>query len=115
MALIRINGVAIPNPSDIDRGEFDITRSERTSDGTMVRDVVTTKRRIDITYDFLSDPDYAAIKTLLAGKGFVQVTYPSPGGEVTMTAYPGDITDRAWHTRNGVRWWRDVKFSLIER
>lgn len=117
MALVTVDGHPLPNPSEIERGSFDIAdNAERTADGTMVMDIVATKRKITLSYNMIADGDYATIRALKRpGRVFYSVTFPGPGGNETMTAYFGDITDRAWHTIGGVRWWQDVQISLIER
>ena len=118
--MIRINGVTItPNPSTVERGIFRISNAERTADGTMMLEVIATKRRVDLGWSFIADADYKRLLDLIEQGGpFYQVTYPdlqALGGERTITAYVGDINDSAWHTIGGQRWWRDVSIAFIER
>lgn len=117
MALLVIAGWEAPNPSDLQVGRFDITKSARTASGRMVMEVVRAGvRRLDVTWAQMADPDYQTLlRVLQTNKPFFSVTYEDAGGPETMTCYVGDIAARAWHRVNGVRYWSDVSMAFIEQ
>ncbi|MDQ7794155.1 MAG: hypothetical protein RDU89_07045 [bacterium] len=118
MAPVTINGQPIANASEIERGQFRITKAERTADGTMVMDLIAIKHRLDLRWNRIAEASYKEILNLLAGDVFYQVAYPdpqAPDGQRTITAYVGDITDGVWQRVGGVRYFRDVRIGLIER
>lgn len=116
--MITINGQQIANPASVELGKFKLTKSSRSSSGLMNMDIIATKRKIDLNWDKIAGADLKLILDILDGQVFHQVAYPDPqgaGGQSTITAYAGDITQRAWHQLNGVRYWENVSIGLIER
>lgn len=79
-------------------------------------EVIATKRRIDVVWDKLADPDYQALLDVLAAnKPFFTVQYEDAGGMNSMVAYAGDIKAKAWHRGAGIRYWSDVSVAFIEQ
>jgi|LSQX01.2.fsa_nt_gb hypothetical protein len=117
MATIRIAGVEVARPAEVRVGRFDLTKSNRSASGRMVMEVVRAGiRRVDVTWRYLPDPELQTILSVIAAnKPFMLVEYPDAGGQQQMTAYTGDITYSAWHTRGGVRIWEEVSIPFIER
>lgn len=116
--MITINGVTIASPTTLERGKFRVSRAERTASGAMQLEIVAIKHRLDLTWAKLADADYRVILDLLEAAAFHTVVYPDPqlaGGTRSIRAYVGDITDAAWHTVGGVRWWDHVRLALIEQ
>ncbi|AVX31796.1 hypothetical protein CTH_2253 [Carboxydocella thermautotrophica] len=118
MALVTINGRAIADPSDIEVGQYRISKAERTAAGKMMMEIIAIKRSVTLKYNLISE---AALKTILdelESKTFHTLTYPDPqgsGGAKTITVYVGDIKESAWQTVGGVRYWRDVSIGLVEQ
>lgn len=116
MSLIRVNGVAIPTPSDIKFNVMDITNSERNANGTMIMELIAQKQKIELSWNFLKKEDLNSIISAVDGI-FFQVTYPNPktGILTTKTMYSGDRTMSALDYINGNIRYKDVKMSFIER
>lgn len=117
MAYLRIAGVEVAQPADVQVGRFDISKANRSADGVMVMEIVRAGvRRVDVTWQYISDSDLEMILDLIAShKPFVEIEYEDAGGFKTMVAYTGDIMYKPWHRRNGVRIWREVTIPFIER
>ena len=114
--MIWLNGVQIAEPSKLDIGVHRISRAERTSSGKMVMDIIAIKRAITLEYELIAGPAQEAILNNLESKTFHTLRYPDPqGGEKTITVYTGDITESAWYTVGGVRYWQGVRIGLIEQ
>jgi len=118
VAMVTLNGVALPNPSDIEVGKFNLTKAGRSASGLMNMEIIARKRSVTLKYSHLSEPDLRVIMDQLDSKIFHQLECPDPqgdGGARSMTVYAGDLAFKPWRTVNGVWWWRDVTIPLIER
>lgn len=114
--MLRVEGILLPNPSKLEVGEFDISKAKRTASGLMVMDIITTKKRIDVEWHMITDDELAQILyAVKLRRPFFSVQFPFAGGTQTITCYLGDRQLGLWHTRNGVRYWENVKMAFIER
>ena len=115
---MRINGQTIRTPTELKLGIYRLSKADRTSDGTMVMEIVAIKRRLDLKWTIISESDLRSILDNLESRTFHTVEYPDPqgtGGTATMTAYTGDINQSAWRRVGDTRYWRDVTLALIEQ
>lgn len=118
--MIKINGVDLPaTPStfqvtvlDLDDGEA----SKRTADGTLHRDRIATKRKIDMTWGPLNWADTSQILQAVQNE-FFQCTYPDPmtGRMETKTFYVGDRVAPFAVSRGNEIYWTGLKLTLTER
>ena len=53
MEFFKINGKSIKAPTEISISYEELDKAERTVDGTMVVDIVGTKRRVDVSWEYL--------------------------------------------------------------
>lgn len=116
MAIITINGVELPAPSDLSVGIQDISKAERNANGTMIIERIATKRKIEISWKLLTAEDLSKVLMAVSPVLF-SVTYPDPqeGTEQTGTFYAGDRNCGMYDYRDGAARYKDVKFSMIER
>ena len=116
MALISVNGVELPTPSDYQVGIMDISKAERNANGTMIIERIATKRKIELAWSFLTKTQLSRILNLVDGV-FFSVMYidPQTGGEKVGTFYCGDRNCGMFSFRDGVPQYKDVKFNLVER
>jgi hypothetical protein len=116
MALITIEGVALPTPSDYNVGIMDISKAERNARGNMIIERITTKRKIEISYSFLTASELADVLQAISPV-YYDVTYldPQTGGNRTASFYCGDRSVGMLDFTDGVARYKDVKFDLVER
>ena len=118
--MLKINNIDLPiSPSAMKIGVMDLDSgetSERTTDGTLNRDRITRKRKIDLTFPYMTWPNLSLILRMLQDE-FIQVTYPDTmSGKVeTRTFYVGDREIEYAFERNGVKWWKELPLTLTER
>ena len=114
--MIKINGVVLPTPSDYQIGIMDLSKAERNARGTMIIERIATKRKIELSWNYLSKDDLSRVLRLVSSV-FFTVEYIDPQDNVikTGTFYCGDRTAGALDYRNGVMRYKDIKFNLIER
>lgn len=116
MALIIVNGVTLPTPSEYNPGLMDLSKAERNAVGTMIIERIATKRKIELGWPVLTGAQYSQILNAV-DPVFFTVTYfdPKANGMLTGTFYCGDRQAPMMKYENGVATWKDVKFNLIER
>lgn len=114
--LFKVNGVALPTPSDYQVGIMDISKAERNAAGTMVIDRIATKRKLELSWKYLSKEDLSKLFKLVSPV-FFQVEYIDPVNDVRKTGmfYAGDRSAGALDFINGNIRYKDIKFNLVER
>lgn len=113
--IIKINGVQIKNPTSWDVEEYKLTKAGRVASGKMVMDVVAKKRKFNLSYDVLSGKDLEMIRNILySDDSFYTLEYEDNGQIRSAIVYVGAITRKRFRT-DGVWYWKDVQFSLIEQ
>ncbi|MHB8077424.1 DUF6711 family protein [Desulfosporosinus fructosivorans] len=114
--MIKINSVAIPTPSAFQVGIQDISKAERNANGLMIIERIATKRKLELSWSYLSQSSLASLLQAVSGV-FFTVEYPDPqtGALNTGTFYVGDRKADAIDYQGNTMRWKDVKFSLVER
>jgi hypothetical protein len=116
MAILKINGIDIPTPSDYNPGIMDLSKAERNANGTMIIERIATKRKLELSWKYLSQQEMSLILTAISPVFFsVEYIDPQEGGLKTGTFYAGDRNCLAFRYKTGVLEYKDIKFSLIER
>lgn len=116
MALLTIGSTALPTPSSYQIGVMDITNAERNAQGLMLIERIAQKRKIEISYAYLSASDLASIMSLTAPI-FYNLTYldPATNTYVTGSFYNGDRTMGMIDFQGGVPRYKDLSIHFIER
>lgn len=114
--MIKINTVLIATPSGFNVGIQDLSKAERNANGDMIIERIATKRKLELSYAYLSQSGLSALLTAISDV-FFTVEYPDPvtGALRTGTFYTGDRNAAAIDYKAGVMRWKDLKFSLIEK
>lgn len=114
--LYSINGVAQPTPSDFQVGVMMISKAERNASGYMIIEKIATKRKLTISYSYLSAGQLSTLLQKLDTTSF-SVTYldPQTGSDRTAQFYSGDRNVGMVSFVNGIPVYKDLKFDLIER
>ena len=92
MARLIINGVAVKPPKSFQVGIQDIDgETGRNANGDMVRDRITTKRKLDCEWGMLTQGEMSQLLNAVAPE-FFEVSYPDPiNGQTTKTFYVGAV------------------------
>lgn len=114
--MIKIEGVDLPTPSEMSFGVQDISKAERNANGTMIIERIATKRKIDLSWRYLSPVELSQVLTAVKPV-FFNVTYTDPESNTLRSAlfYCGDRTVGVMDFINGQLRYKDTKFNLIER
>ena len=119
MALLTVAGTALPDPHDVKLTRFPIKKENRTASGRLVVEIIAYKRRLQVTWALMRDPDLQTLLTLLEDHGpFVQVDFAPEGAEPQsmVAAVEEPIETGLWYKApDGSRFWRDVTVTFVER
>ena len=113
---ITVNGVAIKIPSGCSIEKYNITKSGRVANGSMVMDLIAQKAKLNLSYDVIGGPDLVAMQNIIYSTSmFFTVNYNDYDGELqTKTMYCGDIKYDRFRT-DGIWYWKNFKVDLIEQ
>lgn len=115
-SMIKINGVELPTPSDYTVGIQDISKAERNANGLMIIERIATKRKIELSWKYLSKEDLSKVFNLVSPVFFtVEYIDPKENAKKAGTFYAGDRTAGALDFIDGNIRYKDVKFNLVER
>jgi len=110
-----INGTTIKNPTEFTIQKFKLTKAGRVASGKMTMDVIAKKRKFSFVYDVLSGRDLETITGILYNDdAFYTLGYEENGEQKTATVYVGAINAQKYRA-DGVWYWKDVTFDLIEQ
>ena len=115
---MKINTVAIATPSALSVDIEVISKAERSENGTMLIEVIATKRKLNCTWQYLTNASLLALLTAVTPT-FVSVEYEDPltGTTRTGTFYTGSKSQgvQRFGSTGAVVGWVDTKFNFIEQ
>lgn len=114
--MIKIDGIVIPAPSDLSVGIMDLSKAERNAAGTMVIDRIATKRKLELSWKYLSKEDLSELFTAVSPVFFtVEYIDPQENKKKIGMFYAGDRKAGALDYINGTIRYKDITVNLIER
>ena len=77
MALVKVGGTALPDPTELTVGVMDISKAERNANGFMMIEKIATKKKLELKYAYVTDSE---LKTILQALSplFFTVEYIDP-------------------------------------
>lgn len=115
--MLTINGTKVEAPVEMSVGITDIdVESNRNANGTMVRNRVAIKRKIECKWGLLTTSQISSILSSCSGVSF-SISYLDPqiGSITTKTFYPGDRTAPILVQDDNRGWvWKDLKINFVE-
>jgi len=115
--MITVGGVSISTPSDFSVGVMDLSKAERNANGKIIIERIATKRKLEMSWKYLSNASISALLTAISASVFFTVVYPDPltGSNRSGTFYVGDRNAGMIDYTAGTPRWKDVKFNFIEQ
>lgn len=116
MALLTIDGVAMPTPSSLTLGIQDISKAERNTRGTMIIERIATKDKLEMSWAHLTRSQLSLLLNAVKPTLF-EVTYMDPETDAfrTSTFYAGDRSIAFVSFVDNEPVYKDIKFNVIER
>lgn len=118
MAMLTVNGAAVPAPSSMEWTVFDVGSSAaRNAMGGAVVDRLGVKRRLDLKWAYMSAADMAALLQRLNQAAFFIVSCPdAQSGEIRqMNCYCSEKSAKLSRMRGEIPEWVDVQMQWTER
>ena len=118
MEFFKINGKVIRAPTELAVSFETLDKAERTVDGTMVVDIIGTKRKVDVSWEYLSKEDMTTLTKAIGGDKFAEIAFHdnTTGSLVTMTARSEGITYQPHYDwAKGKIMWKSVSVTFTER
>jgi hypothetical protein len=113
--ILTLNGRTIKQPTSFRIEKYNLTKAGRTSDGTMHLDFIAAKRKFYFEYEVLAGDELDTILDVIGGTTmFFDITYKDNNVNYSATVYVGAISKKQFRT-DGVWYWKDVSFDLIEQ
>lgn len=117
--MLRINKVAVRDPYDLSVDLSDIDASaERTADGSVVRDRIATKYKLNMSWNALTVQEMATLLTAVQDEFFeAEFIDPKTGSYVVKTMYVGDRSAPIAFVRedDGAIMWKGLTMNFVER
>lgn len=112
---MKIDATEVLTPTALKVDIYDIDgESYRNANGDMLRDRVTTKRKISCKWDYLTTEQMSYLLTLVKPVFFtVEYLDPETGTVLTKTFYVGDRSAPVYSYALGL--WTDLSMNFIER
>ena len=114
--ILVVNGITLPDPSEMTPSDYDITDSERNAKGKMVTQIIREDvHKLECKWRLLSPADYQVIRNAIRPKFGLSVTFYLPeSGNSTLEMYAGDRKTPTYTYRNGQPVYKDVQLNFIE-
>lgn len=114
--MLKLNGITVrqPNSMTVNINDLD-DRTTRSANGTLIRDRIAIKRKINLTWAVLTPSQLSTILQAVKNTHFL-VTYPDPyvGSTQTKTFYVGDRSSAIYTYKDGSPVWENLAMNLIE-
>lgn len=118
MAMLTVNGAAVPSPSEMKVTIFETSSAVvRNAAGSVVLDCMGSKRALALRWAHMRGEDLAALLERVGQGGFFEVTYPDPesGAARTMICYASNRTSGILRMEAGAPVWTNVEMTWTER
>ena len=118
MAMLKIGGADMPAPSSMKIALFDVSSGqERSASGEIIMDRVAVKRKLDLSWAFLSGAELARLLNAVTDSAFFEAAYPDPAtGEMrSMICCCGEKTTGVLRMEGGEALWTNVEMTWTEK
>ena len=118
MEFFRVNNTKMKSPTELTVSSEILDKAERTVDGTMVVDIIGVKRKVDVSWEYLSKEDMTALTQAIGSDKFTEIEFRdnATGNLVTMTARLEGLTYQPHYDWAKSRlMWKSVSVSFTER
>lgn len=118
MAMLMVNGTAVPAPSEMKVTIASVSSGmKRSASGHGVLDRTSVKRILALRWACMSGEELGALLESVGTGGFFDAAYPDPeSGEMrSMTCCAGERTAGMLRMENGAPVWRNIEMTWMER
>lgn len=117
MAVLTAGGTELPCPSSITSGDELIwsKNTGRSSDGTMIGDVIAEKKTIEIKWGVLTESEVHLIKSKICS-GFFQVQFRDDGDNFELPFYRGSLQkEHLGYIGDGIYYYSSATAQIVQK
>lgn len=118
MEFFSINGKSIKAPKEMTISPEHLDKAERTMNGTMVIDIIGTKKKVDVSWEYLSKDDMKILATESGSDKFSEISFhdEKTGELIQMTAKAESLTYTPYYDWVKAQLiWKSVSVTFKER
>lgn len=118
MDFFKINGKIIRAPTDLTVSPEVLDKTERTIDGTLVVDIIGTKKKVDVSWEYLPAADMQILAEACGDEGFQTIEFHDnqTGALVQMTGRSEGLTYSPHYDWAKAKiMWKSVSVSFKEK
>ena len=114
--ILKADGITLPNPDLYTLDFEEISKAERNAAGTMVKDVIAYKYKLNLTWAMLTQVELAKLMNIKRKNSFMlEFLSMDTGEKITGHFYAGTPQATSVDFSKGkVEYWRDIKMNFIE-
>jgi hypothetical protein len=115
--ILVVEGISLPDPSEMTQSDYDITDSERNAKGVMVSQMIREDvHKIECKWKLLHTDEYATIRAAIKKKFGLNATYfiADTGQQGSLTMYAGDRKTPIYTYEDGVPVYKNFTVNFIE-
>ena len=115
--ILVVNGITLPDPSEMKQSDYDISDSERNAKGKMVAQMIRENvHKLECKWKILRPEEYAAIRSAISGSFGLSVSYyvADKGSMSQLEMYVGDRTTPVYTLSEGWPVYKDFSVNFIE-
>lgn len=115
MAILTIGGATMPSPTELTLSYMDLSKADRNANGRMIIERIATKRKLAITYAFITAADLSKVLNAISPT-YYSVTFldAKTNSMTTGSFYCGDRNLGMIMWNDGSPYYKDFAFDLIE-
>lgn len=116
MYMLKTDGIILPTPTSYMPGMMEISKADRNALGTMVKDFIAMKNKIDISWKMLTQEEMTILTLVKRRPSFTLEFISMETGKIARGQfYAGDIVSSAMQFKGGkVAYWMDTTMNFIE-
>lgn len=117
MAILSVNGVALPAPTELKIEDEIIWSSNtgRSASGDMIGDVVTEKKTITIKWQYIREEEVKIIKEKLVA-GFFPFSFHDDGIDMVISSYRGTLSkEHLGKLGDGYYWYKSASVKIVQK
>lgn len=115
--ILVVEGISLPDPSEMTQSDYDISDSERNAKGIMVAQMIREDvHKVECKWKILRPEEYAMIRAAIKKKFGLNVTYfiADTGQRGSLSMYAGDRKTPVYTYEKGKPVYKDFSLNFIE-
>jgi len=112
-----VEGISLPEPSEMTQSDYDISDSERNAKGIMVAQIIREDvHKLECKWNILRPDEYMLIRNAIRKKFDLNVSYfiADTGSRGSLSMYAGDRKTPVYTYENGAPVYKNFSLNFVE-